>query len=145
MARTIDSAKRVINGTYGEVWLDGEKIAECTAAQGKVAKNKETVNMCGQFMADSKMTGGTGTGSLTLHKVDSGFIIKNQGIQDGIDRRFTVVSKLRDPDSYGAERIAFYNVSFDDLTLADWQAAAIGSVTAPFTFTRFELLDLIEA
>ena len=41
MARTIDSAKRVINGTWGEVWLDGEKVAECTAYQQKLAKNKE--------------------------------------------------------------------------------------------------------
>ena len=44
-----------------------------------------------------------------------------EGIKRGVDRRFTVISKLRDPDSYGAERVALYDVSFDDLTLADWQ------------------------
>ena len=54
MARTIDSAKRVINGTYGEVWVDGEKIAECTACQAKVTKNKTTINLCGQFMSDQQ-------------------------------------------------------------------------------------------
>ena len=37
-----------------------------------------------------------------------------------------------------------YNVSFDDLTLADWQAATVGTVTTPFTFSRYELLDMIE-
>ena len=57
MSRTIDSAKRVINGTYGEIWLDGEKIAECTACQLKVNKNKETINLCGQFMTDTKGNG----------------------------------------------------------------------------------------
>ena len=31
-----------------------------------------------------------------------------------------------------------------DLTLADWQAAAVGSVTAPFTFSDYEYLDQIE-
>ena len=31
MARTIDSARRVISGTWGEVWLDGEKVAEASA------------------------------------------------------------------------------------------------------------------
>ena len=55
----------------------------------------------------------------------------------------TIVSKLADPDSAGAERIAYYGVQFSDLTLADWQAAAVGKITAPFTFTRFELLDAI--
>ena len=144
MARRLDSARRVINGTYGEVWVDGEKIAECTACQLKVAKNKQTVNLCGQFMDDSKATSGSGTGSLTLYKVDSGFIRRQQGMQDGEDVRGTVISKLRDPDSYGAERVAVYNVSFDDMTLADWQAATVGTVTTPFTFSRYELLDMIE-
>ena len=40
-----------------------------------------------------------------------------------MDERGTVITKLKDPDSWGAERVALYNVSFDDLTLADWQAA----------------------
>ena len=145
MARTIDTAKRTINGTWSEVWLDGEKIAECTACQLKVAKNKTTVNLCGQFMDDSKATNGSGTGSLTLYHVDSGFAQKMADLQTGVDRRFTLISKLADPDSYGAERVAVYNLSFDDLTLADWQAATVGTVTAPFTFSRYEYLDMIEA
>ena len=144
MSRTIDSAKRTINGTFGELWLDGEKIAECTACQLRVSKNKETINLCGQFMSDSKATSGSGTGSLTLYHVDSGMIQKQADLQSGIDRRFTAISKLRDPDSYGAERVAAYNVSFDDLTLADWQAATVGTVTAAFTFSRYELMDQIE-
>lgn len=144
MAKTIDSAKRVINGTYGEVWVDGEKVAEITACQGKVVKNKETINLCGSFMTDTKATSANGTGSLTMHKVDSGFARRQAGIKHGVDQRFTVISKLKDPDSYGAERVAFYNVSFDDLTLADWEAARVGSVTAPFTFSDYEYLDMIE-
>ena len=143
MAMSIDTAKRVINGSFGELWLDGEKIAECTACQLKVSKNKETINLCGQFMTDTKATSASGTGSLTLYKVDSGFAQVQSGLQGGEDRRFTVISKLKDPDSYGAERVAVYNVSFDDLTLADWQAATVGKVTTPFTFSRYEFLDQI--
>lgn len=144
MSQTIDSAKRVINGTYGEIWLDGEKLAECTACQLRVAKNKDTINLCGQFMSDRKATSGDGTGSLTLYHVDSGMLQRQADLQSGVDRRFTLISKLRDPDSWGAERVAVYNVSFDDLTLADWQAATVGTVTAAFTFSRYELLDLID-
>lgn len=143
MATSIDTAKRVINGTYGEVWVDGEKISECTACQLKVSKNKETINLCGQFMSDTKATSASGTGSLTLYKVDSGFAQKLSDLQSGIDRRFTIISKLKDPDSWGAERVAVYNVSFDDLGLADWQAATVGTVTTPFTFSRYEFLDQI--
>lgn len=144
MAKNIDSVKRVISGTYGEVWVDGNKVAECTACQLKVTKNKETVNLCGQFMEDSKTLSAKGTGSLTLLHVDSAFAQSQGALQEGVDRRFTVVSKLADPDSLGAERVAVYNVSFDELTLADWQAATLGRVTAPFTFSRYEFLDVIE-
>lgn len=35
MARTIDSARRVISGTWGELWIDGEKVAEVSACQAK--------------------------------------------------------------------------------------------------------------
>ncbi len=145
MARTLDGAKRVINGTYGEVWLDGEKVAECTACQAKVELTKEAIHLCGRLMEDTKLTSAKGSGSLTLMKVDSGLGQKLSGLLDGVDRRFTVIEKLRDPDSYGAERVALYGVSFDDLTLADWESAKQGSVTAPFTFTKYEYLDMIDA
>jgi hypothetical protein len=32
-------------------------------------------------------------------------------IRTGSDPRFTIISKLNDPDSYGAERVAVKNVS----------------------------------
>ena len=35
------------------------------------------------------------------------------------------------------------NVSFDDLTLADWEAKSPGKVESPFTFTDYEFLDMI--
>ena len=143
MATSIDTAKRVINGTFGEVWVDSKKDAECIACQLKVSKNKETINLCGQFMSDTKATSANGTGSLTLYKVDSGFAMKMSDLQSGKDSRCTIISKLKDPDSWGAERVAVYNVSFDDVTLADWQAATVGKVTVPFTFSRYEFLDQI--
>lgn len=145
MARTIDSAKRVINGTWGEVWLDGDKLCECYGLQLKVSKTKETVNLCGRFMSDTKATNGSGTGSLMLYHVDSGMLRRLQALKNGVDARCIVTSALKDPDSWGAERVSVSNVSFDDLTLADWQAATVGKVTAPFTFSDYELLDLIEA
>ena len=43
----------------------------------------------------------------------------------------------------GAEAWVRINAWDTDLTLADWQAAASGKVTAPFTFTGFQLLDAI--
>jgi hypothetical protein len=71
-------------------------------------------------------------------------ILIGDKIKAGQDPRFIIISKVDDPDSYGAERVVVKNVSFDDLTLADWEAAVAGKVEAPFTFTAHEFLDKIE-
>ncbi len=143
MARTIDRASRVISGTWGQLWLDGELIAEVSGFQAKFTKNKQTINLCGQFVSDTKAMSADGKGSVTLYKVDSGNLVREAQLQNGVDRRYVIISKLADPDSFGAERIALHNVSMDDLTLADWKANSTGEITMPFTFTRYQLMDTI--
>ncbi len=140
----MDSAKRVISGTWGEVWLDNEYVSECYGMQARVAFNKEDIQMCGKMAVDTKITSTKGTGSLRMYKVNSRMAIKiGKAISNGQDLRFVVISKLADPDAYGAERVAVKNVSFDDLTLADWEVAQNGRVEAPFTFTDHDFLDEI--
>ena len=140
----MDSAKRVISGTWGEVWLDGDKVSECYGLQAKVSFNKEDSALCGQMASDKKVTSIECTGSLRMHKVTSRMALAiGENIRNGKDVRFTIVSKLKDPDAYGAERVVLSNVSFDDLTLADWEAKSVGKVECPFTFTDYEFLDEI--
>ena len=140
----MDSAKRVVSGTWGEVWLDGDKVSECYGLQAKVSFNKEDIALCGQMASDKKVTSIECTGSLRMHKVTSRMALAiGENIRNGKDVRFTIVSKLKDPDAYGAERVVLSNVSFDDLTLADWEAKSVGKVEAPFTFTDFEYLDMV--
>lgn len=57
--------------------------------------------------------------------------------------RFTLISKLADPDAYGAERVSITGVQMDDLTLFDWEAQKPLETEAPFTFTCYEYLDQI--
>lgn len=141
-----DSAKRVISGTWGEVWLDGEYVGECYALQAKHAFTKEDVQQYGQMEVDSKILAIKGTGSMEMYKVSSRMAnLIGTKINKGEDVRFTVTSKLSDPDAYGAERVVLRNVSFDDLTVADWKVGTKGNITAPFTFTKYEFLDTIEA
>ena len=79
-----------------------------------------------------------------MHKVTSRMALAiGENIRNGKDVRFTIVSKLKDPDAYGAERVVLSNVSFDDLTLADWEAKSVGKVECPFTITDYEFLDEI--
>ena len=137
--------KRIMNGTFGELWLDGEYIGEVTKAQAKVEFQKEEVKQCGSWFTDSKVVGCKGTGSLTMSKVNSRMAIKCADmVRKKKDVRFTIISKLADPDAYGAERISITGVQFDDLTLFDWEAQKPLETETPFTFTGYEYLDTVK-
>ena len=137
-------AKRVINGTHGAVFLDGEEISEIKSFQAKLEFQKEEVKVVGQMATDTKYMGYSGKGSLSLHKVNSRMIKAiGQQIKEGKEPRFVIIGKLADPDADGVERISLSNVSFDDLTLFDFEVGALGQTECPFTFTDYDFLDLI--
>ena len=137
-------ATKVINGTYGQVFLGDDEVAEMKAFQAKLEFQKEEIKVAGQMATDTKLMGYSGKGSLQLHKVNSRMVkTLLEEIKAGKDPRFTIIGKLDDPNSNGAERIAIKNVSFDDLTLFDFEVGAVGQVECPFTFTDMEAIDLI--
>ena len=136
--------RKIINGTHGTVFLDGEEVAEVKSFQAKLEFQKEEVKIAGKMATGTKYMGYSGKGSLALHKVNSRMIKAiGQQIKEGKEPRFTIIGKLADPDSDGVERIAINNVSFDDLTLFDFEVGALGQDECPFTFTDYDFLDLI--
>lgn len=140
------TGNRVISGTWGQVWLEGELVAEITAFQAKITYNKEEIKRAGEVMVDYKVVSAKGAGSMTMNKVSSRMVeLLSEKILNGEDARFTVVSKLDDPDAFGTEHMAFLNVSYDDLTLMDWKHSTPGEITAPFTFTGYKPYNLISA
>lgn len=138
-------AKRIINGTYGMCYINGDEVSEITGLKANISLNYEEVPIAGNLAGGKKLSGMTKNGSLTMHKVNSRMakLIAND-IKKGITTDFTIVSKLDAPDSYGAERVVLYGVKFSELTLADWSAKQNGSINQPFTFDDFDFLDMIE-
>ncbi len=140
----MNSAERVINGTFGEVWLDHDKVAECFGLTAKVELEKEEISICGKLGKDTKMMGYKGTGSLKLHKVNSRMALKlSDSIKNGVNPRLQIMSKLKDPAAYGAETVFINDAAFDDLTLVSFEAKAKGEVECPFTFTDWKYEDTI--
>lgn len=67
----MDNATRIMCGTWGEVWLNGEYVGEAYGLQAKVSMNKEDVSRCRQMAKDKKTTSISMTGSLKLYRVSS--------------------------------------------------------------------------
>ncbi len=137
--------EHVINGSYGEAWLDGDYLAEIKGLEAKIAIEYEDIDRPRKLGKGKKMIGYEGTGSLKLHKVTSRFIkLLSDNLKQGKQTSFTVISKLDDPDALGAERIMLKNVTLEELTLANWEAKTTGEEEIPFSFDDWEPMDLID-
>lgn len=137
--------ERVINGTYGEVWLDGTYLPQATGLEAKFSLDKEEVHQCKKISKGYKVTGSDGKGTLKMNKTDSTLIdLLGADLQSGIMKEHTLISKLDDPDAWGAERIQLEGVKFDELTLADWELKKLGTESIAFTFEGYTTLDLID-
>ena len=136
------SAERIRSGSHGELWMDGELSTETYGFQAKITKNKETVPRCGAFMEGHKLISARITGSMRIYNASSRFLAaEGAAMKNGKDLRHTFISKLDDPDAASVQRIMLTGVSFDDLTLADWEAAKLGTIEAPFTADGYEILE----
>ena len=146
MATAITS-DRVVNGSYGELWLDGEKMAEVYGLDAQMEVMKAEVPMCGMNGGvGKKYTGWNGTGSLRFNKVSSTFSKKQaEAIKEGIPLVSTIISKLADPSvaKHGHERIELKGVQFDTISLAQWEAGQLIQHEVPFTFEDFNFLNTI--
>lgn len=136
--------ERVINGTFGEVWVDDDYMAEVTALEAKVSLEKTEVNQVGTLAKGYKVTGVDGKGTLKMNKVTSYFIQKlSANTKAGKTTTCTIISKLADPDALGAERIQLNGCTFDELTLVNWEAKKLGEESIAFSFTGWDVLDTI--
>ncbi len=135
-------AKRVRNGSHGQLWLNGEVAAEAYGCKIVVSKTKETVPRCGAFMEGSKLMSAKITGTVQLYNATSRLIqAEAEALREGRDVRFTLISKLADPDAVSTQRILATGVSFDDLTLGYWVAALIGKIPTKFPAAEYTVLD----
>lgn len=140
------SPEQVINGSWGEAWVDNEYIAEVKGLTAEIAIEYEDIDRPRILSKGKKMIGYEGTGTLKMHKVTSKFVKKlTEKLKAGKQLYVTIISKVDDPDSIGAERIVLKQVVFENLNLANWEAKTAGEDEIPFAFEEWDLLDLIEA
>lgn len=136
--------EQVINGTWGEAWLDSEYISEVTGLDAKVTPKTEAISQTRQLVDGTKITGLECKGTLKMNKISSRFIkLLSENLRKGIQSEFTIISKLEDPSSLGCERVKLIGCVFTELTLADWEMKKNLEESMEFTFRDWEPLDVI--
>lgn len=139
-------AERIVNGSFGELWENGEHQQNVNSVTAEAAIEKADVRLSGDRWVHKKVIGLSGTGTITGFKVTSAMIKRHAWAQGsrGVPTKTELITKLDDPEAYGTERVRLKNVSFDKVVLANFRAGELVTEEIPFTFTGFELLDSIE-
>lgn len=139
-------AEQVINGLWGEVWADGDYIAEVTGLEAKVSLKTETISQSRSLGDGTKIVGFEGKGTLKMNKINSRFLnLCSPKIKAGKQASITIITKLDDPDALGSERIKLIDCCISELTLADWELKKNIEESIPFSFRDWEILDSIKA
>ena len=135
-------SKQVMNGSQGELWIDGDYMSQVTEFKAEVTIDKTEIKMVKKLQKQYKMIGLTCKGSLKMNHISSYMLDKmSENIKAGKQTICTIVSNLDDPDSIGAERIVIKDAVFDSLILADWAAGKTGEESYNFTFSDWDILD----
>lgn len=123
MGNTIEGYRQ-INGSWGQLWWNGELICEVDTFEAKITPNREDVMLAGSLDVDSKITGLKGEGSFKIKKVYSRGVMKIvKAWRAGTDPRSQLIGKLSDPDTIRkqGERVVINNAWFNELTLMQFE------------------------
>jgi len=137
-------ASRIMNGTYGSLWVENELWAEADSFEAKVTINYEDVNFAGEGATFRKATGWNGEGKIAIKKIYSRTqSLMAEKIRAGIYPRIKIVGKLSDPSAAGTERVALYDVTFGEFLLLKFEQKTLGSEEIPFAFSDYEILQSV--
>ena len=139
------SHNKVFRGTFGKVWVDGERMSNVKSFEAKASIDYEDMNVNGDFGTKKRYMGYSIAGTMTLHKFDS-FILKKyqKGVMTGELPEMTIVVALDDPAAYGAERVQLRDICLDEITLSKFENKTVLEEEVPFTAGSFEFLDLVD-
>lgn len=137
---------RQMNGTFGSLWVNGDKWMDIESFEAKVNVDFEDVNMAEDLATHKKMLGWNGEGSLTVKKVYSrGASIMSEAVKSGVMPDIEMIGKLADPDAFGSERVSLSEITFNDFTLLKFEQKTRMTEELSFNFASYDLIDYVNS
>ncbi|WP_321994829.1 phage tail tube protein [Clostridium butyricum] len=139
-----DIVNKILTGSSGNIWLNGQLMAQTKSIEAKITGNFEDINFVGDPSTHSKYTGWAGEGTLTMYKIDSTVIkLIGQAFKTGVMPDIKIITKLTDKNTGKSERVAISGITITEFILAKFEAKANVEEELPFKFTDYEILDTI--
>ncbi len=135
-------ANQAINGLYGFVYDEnGSELQSTQSFETALEYEKEAIKQAGKFLDSHKVMGGSGSGTLTILKLDSRLQRK---VAENPTAKYNYIGKLADPTAKGEEAIIYKGVSFDSTQLTQYELGALVEEEFPFTFDDFAYIKSID-
>lgn len=133
------TARQVLSGNSGRVWIDGEEVAIVASISATITNNYEDVQVGTDV--DRRLVSQTGEGTITFKQVTSITSDIANKYKGGKDPRFVVEANLKDAAAINGQQEGYTinNVSFDSVPLINWEVGSLIEKELPFRFTPSDM------
>lgn len=133
---------RVLSGTDGQVWLNGELLGELSSIELKVSGKFEEVNFCGDYATYNKYMGWSGDGSIKLQKIYSrGSKLLANAFLTGIMPDIKIITKLTDKSTGNSERTSVEDVTITEFMLTNFENKKLVEEELPLKFAKYTPIE----
>ena len=135
---------RVLHSNQGNMWFNGQRLSTLQSVEAKVTGDFEEVNNCGDPATYRIYNGYSGEGTFTMLKIDSEVLkLMADAFQTGEMPTMTIITALEQKGTNKVERIAYRDVTIDEMYLAKFETKSKIEEEVPFKFGHFEVLETI--
>ncbi len=135
---------RVLHSNQGNMWFNGQRLSTLQSVEAKVTGDFEEVNNCGDPATYRIYNGYSGEGTFTMLKIDSEVLkLMADAFQTGEMPTMTIITALEQKGTNKVERVAYSDVTIDEMYLAKFEKKSKIEEEVPFKFGHFEVLETI--
>lgn len=135
---------RVLHSNQGNMWFNGKRLSTLQSVEAKVTGDFEEINNCGDPATYRIYNGYSGEGTFTMLKIDSEVLkLMADAFQTGEMPTMTIITALEQKGTNKVERVAYSDVTIDEMYLAKFEKKSKIEEEVPFKFGHFEVLETI--
>jgi hypothetical protein len=140
-------ATKVLNGSFGEVHMDGVWMTNITSIEANVEIGMEEVQRSGTRWIGQKLTTLSGSGSIGGYRVSSVLVELVGRIMNDANAGYVceIIASIKDPEAHNGEtyRVRIKGVQFTSIPAMQFEVGALVEEEWEYVFSGFEILDRI--
>ena len=134
--------EKVMNGTYGYAYFNGEELLELESFKIKDAISYEDIKQPGQLRAGQKMVSIEGSGEITIYRLNHRILKKYAAaIDEGKQPTVDITTTIADPNSEESQTMTFYDCTIEELNYVATEPGTIIKDSFPFHYRERKFVD----